>query len=91
MGERVWVRGRPIRGFIGGLFFGLGVALIAHAFKFVPFDDVMFSFFPLGSAVLFGLRAYLGTAYRVGEVPEDDAVASPAEAPSIPPEAPSGA
>ncbi|MBK5228078.1 MAG: hypothetical protein JJE05_06175 [Actinobacteria bacterium] len=54
--KRVWLRGKPVRGFFGGLLFGLGVALVAHAFKIVPFDDSMFTYFPLGSAVLFALR-----------------------------------
>lgn len=81
--KRVWLRGKPVRGFFGGLLFGLGVALVAHAFKIVPFDDSMFTYFPLGSAVLFALRAHFGSAYRV-EVGEGNAAA--VEGPPPPPE-----
>lgn len=41
--KRVWVRGKPVRGFFGGLAFGLGVALATHALKLAPFDDAMFT------------------------------------------------
>lgn len=73
--KRVWLRGKPVRGFFGGLLFGLGVALVTHALKIAPFDDSMFTYFPLGSAVLFALRAKFGSAYRV-EVGEGEATAA---------------
>lgn len=77
--KRVWLGGRPVRGFVGGLLFGLGVALVAHALKIAPLGDSMFTYFPLASAVLFAVRAKVGSAYRaeVGdgkEVPTTPAV-----------------
>jgi hypothetical protein len=63
--KRVWYRGKPVRGFFGGLVMGLGIALLGLNFKLYPLDDPMFTYFPLGSAVLCAARAYFGEAYKV--------------------------
>ncbi len=78
--KRLWIKGKPVRGFFGGLVFGLGVALVAHAFKLVAFEDRMFTYWPLATAILFAVRGQLGSAYRavIGEPVAGD---TPPEAP----------
>lgn len=82
--KRVWVKGKPVRGFFGGLAFGLGVALVAHAFKLVAFEDRMFTYWPLATAILFAVRAQLGSAFRVKVSDEAEAGHTPPEAPPSP-------
>lgn len=62
--ETVWLPGKPIRAFIGGLFLGLGVSLIAHALKLVAFEDGPFTYVPLAFGVAAAVRARLGTPYK---------------------------
>ena len=63
--RRVWVRGRPVLGFVGGLVFGLGVALILLVFNVWALSDLTFFVFPLATAVIGGIRGAIGRAYRV--------------------------
>jgi hypothetical protein len=63
--HRMWVRGRVVRGFFGGLFLGLGAALLLHQFDVWVLDLTQGLIFPLGVAVITALRAWVGSAYVV--------------------------
>jgi hypothetical protein len=64
-GDRVWLRGRPVGGFFGGLLLGLGLALIVHQFGVWPLDTTQGLAFPLASAVLWAVRGGIGRAFTV--------------------------
>ena len=63
---RFWVRGRPITGFFGGLFAGLGIALVLHQFDIWGAAEETMLFLPGVLAVLGALRGWWGRAYRTG-------------------------
>ena len=63
--RRVWVHGRVVRGFIGGLLLGLGAALILHQLNLWPLDLAQGMVFPLLVAVASAVRAYIGAAFIV--------------------------
>ena len=62
---RVWVHGRVIRGFFGGLLLGFGAALILHQLNVWPLDLTQGLLFPLAVAVASAIRAYIGAAFVV--------------------------
>ena len=63
---RIWVHGRPITGFFGGLFAGLGVALILHQFDLWGASEETMVFMPAVFALLGAVRGWWGRAYRTG-------------------------
>ena len=63
--SRVWVHGRVVRGFFGGLLLGLGAALILHQLNVWPLDLTQGLLFPLAVAVASAIRAYIGAAFVV--------------------------
>jgi hypothetical protein len=63
--RRVWVHGRVVRGFFGGLLLGLGAALILHQLNVWPLDLAQGLVFPLLVAILSAVRAFLGAAFVV--------------------------
>lgn len=69
--RRVWVHGRVIRGFIGGLVLGFGGALILQQLDVWPLDLTQGLVFPIGIAIVSALRAYLGAAFIVTPPPPE--------------------
>jgi hypothetical protein len=63
-GTGFWVRGRVVRGFLGGLFLGVGVALLLHQFDIWTLDLMEGLVFPLAVAVVSAVRAWVGSAYQ---------------------------
>lgn len=58
--DRTWLPGRPLRGFFGGLFLGLGVAVVAQQFGVGALDrSALWSV--LATALLMAIRAWRGT------------------------------
>lgn len=64
----VWVRGRPILGLIGGLFFGLGSLIVLQQFGLMALDrGALYAMLLL--AALVAVRAWWGTPYRPAAAP----------------------
>lgn len=81
--NRVWVHGHPVWGAICGLVLGLGIAVLGQQYALWPLTVFTAIVFPLYAAVVCGVRARLGRAYR-RRVPAAAETASP------PPAAPTG-
>lgn len=64
--RRVWVRGRPILGFVSGLLMGLGFTVALQQFGFYPLNLVSAIVAPLLTAVLGAWRGWRGCAWKVG-------------------------
>ena len=62
--QRKWATGRPFAGFRGGLFIGLGVALVFHQLSWWVLDVYTLVVLPLLSGLLVAGRAWLGRPYR---------------------------
>lgn len=77
--RRVWMHGRVVRGSIGGLLLGLGIALVLQQFDIWPLDLTEGLLFPVGLAIASAVRAYLGSAFIVTPPPPevDDRVLAP--------------
>jgi hypothetical protein len=69
--RRVWMHGRIIRGFIGGLLLGAGAALILQQLDVWPLDLTQGLVFPLTVALVSAIRAYLGAAFVVTPPPPE--------------------
>jgi len=63
--RRVWVKGRPVLGFVSGLFAGIGTTVALQQFGVYPLTIASAVVAPLVTAVLGGLRGWRGTAWRV--------------------------
>lgn len=63
--DRVWLRGRPVVGFFGGLLMGLGIALVLHQLDVWPLDTTQGLAFPVAAAVLWAIRGWIGRAFLV--------------------------
>lgn len=63
--ERVWVRGKPVLGFISGLFAGVGTTVALQQLGFYPLTLTSAVVAPLLVAVFGCARAWRGTAWRV--------------------------
>jgi hypothetical protein len=61
---RKWASGKPLAGFWGGLFIGLGVALVIHQLSWWVLDVNTLVIFPVLSGLLFAGRAWLGQPHR---------------------------
>ena len=61
--ERVWVRGRPVLGFISGLLFGLGTTVALQQFNVYPLNLTSAIVAPLVTAFLGGWRGWRGRAW----------------------------
>jgi hypothetical protein len=68
-GQGFWLRGRVLRGFFGGLFLGLGAALLLHQFDLWTLDLTEGLIFPMLVAVATAVRAWIGSAFRVAPPP----------------------
>ena len=64
--RRVWVRGRPVLGFVSGLFMGLGFTVALQQLGFYPLNLASAVVAPLLAAVLGAWRGWRGCAWRVG-------------------------
>jgi len=62
--RRVWAHGHPIVGFVSGLFLGIGVTVLLQQFAAWPLTIVTAIAFPVVTAVICSLRAWLGRPYR---------------------------
>lgn len=62
--RRVWAHGHPIMGFISGLLLGVGITVLLQQFAVWPLTIVTAIGFPIVTAVICSLRAWLGKAYR---------------------------
>jgi hypothetical protein len=63
--RRVWVRGRPVLGVISGLFCGIGLAVAAQQLGWTTLNVISAIVFPLGVAVIGGVRGWRGRPWRV--------------------------
>ncbi len=63
--HRVWVKGRPVLGFVSGLFFGIGVTIALQQFGVYPLTLSSAVIAPLVTAVLGGIRGWRGKAWNV--------------------------
>jgi hypothetical protein len=63
--DRVWLRGRPVGGFFGGLLMGLGIAVVLHQLDVWPLDTTQGLAFPLATGVLWAIRGWIGRAFLV--------------------------
>ena len=63
--KRVWVKGKPVLGFLSGLIAGLGVTVALHQFGFHPLTITTAIGFPILAAIIGSVRAWKGTAYKV--------------------------
>jgi hypothetical protein len=61
---RKWVSGKTFAGFRGGLFLGIGVALLFHQMSWWVLDVNTLVVLPVLSGLLFAGRAWLGRPYR---------------------------
>jgi len=61
--RRVWAHGHPIAGFISGLLLGIGVAVLLQQFAVWPLTIVTAIIFPVATAIVCSLRAWLGKPY----------------------------
>jgi len=61
----VWVRGHVVRGFIGGLIAGIGIALLFQQLDVWVLNTGTAIVLPVGLAILFAARAWMGRPYRV--------------------------
>ena len=64
--RRVWVRGRPVLGFISGLVMGLGITLALWQYGYYPLTLTSAIVAPVITAILGAARGWRGTAWRVG-------------------------
>jgi len=64
-GRRIWSHGHPVFGFISGLLLGIGVTVLLQQFAVWPLTIVTAIVFPVVTAVICSLRAWLGKAYQV--------------------------
>ncbi len=62
-GTSNWVRGRPVGGFFGGLLFSIGLAIVLQQFGLTALDTNM-GVAVLSGAVVFAIRAWMGTPYK---------------------------
>jgi putative component of membrane protein insertase Oxa1/YidC/SpoIIIJ protein YidD len=62
---RFWRRGHPVRGFIGGLFTGLGLAVLMQQRGYWVLTWQNAIAFPLVLALVFGWRGWRGRPFRV--------------------------
>lgn len=81
---RVWVRGHAVWGAISGLFLGIGIAVLGQQFALWPLTVITGIAFPVYTAVLGGVRAWIGRPYR--RIAPDQPATSPT--PPAPPSAP---
>jgi hypothetical protein len=79
--RRVWAHGHAVLGAISGLLLGLGLAVLGQQYALWPLTVATAIVFPVTTAVLCGVRAYLGRPYAV-------AVAVAPTPPPMPPAAP---
>lgn len=83
---RVWVRGHPIWGAISGLALGAGLAVLGQQYALWPLTVLTGIVFPVYAAVVCGVRARLGRAYRRrGEPPSEPAPPASSGSPPVPP------
>lgn len=64
-GNTVRVTGRPVRGFFGGFFLGLGAFLLLHRFGVVALEWPSMLIPPAGGALVFMIRGLIGEKYVV--------------------------
>jgi hypothetical protein len=62
-GDGTWVRGRPVRGLLGGLVLGLGSAIVLQQFAVLALDSQAL-LGVAGVAVVTAARAWVGTPYK---------------------------
>jgi hypothetical protein len=75
---RFWRRGHPVRGFIGGLFTGLGLAVLMQQRGYWVLTWQNAIAFPLVLALVFGWRGWRGRPFRVSYPRADEPAAESA-------------
>jgi putative component of membrane protein insertase Oxa1/YidC/SpoIIIJ protein YidD len=63
--RRVWRHGHPVFGFISGLLFGAGLAVLGQQFAYWPLTRTTAIAFPVFVAILCSIRAYMGTPRKL--------------------------
>lgn len=86
---RVWVRGHPVWGAISGLALGVGIAVLGQQYALWPLTVLTGIAFPVYAAVVCGVRARLGRAYRRRAEPPSAPASEPppasSDSPPVPP------
>jgi putative component of membrane protein insertase Oxa1/YidC/SpoIIIJ protein YidD len=77
-GRVFWRRGHPVRGFVGGLFAGLGLAVLMQQLGYWILTWENTIAFPLVLALASGWRGWRGRAFRVTYAPRENPTAEPA-------------
>jgi putative component of membrane protein insertase Oxa1/YidC/SpoIIIJ protein YidD len=77
-GRVFWRRGHPVRGFVGGLFAGLGLAVLMQQLGYWILTWENTIAFPLVLALASGWRGWRGRAFRVTYAPRANPTAEPA-------------
>lgn len=62
--RRVWARGHAVGGFVSGLFMGIGITVLLQQYAVWPLTIVTAIIFPVVTAIICSLRAWLGRPYR---------------------------
>jgi putative component of membrane protein insertase Oxa1/YidC/SpoIIIJ protein YidD len=72
-GRRVWRRGHPVRGFLGGLVAGWGLVVFLQQRGYTYFTWRNVILYPLILAIVGGWRGWRGRAFRVTARPAEEA------------------